>query len=150
MELVQEMVEIQVAKEITKANEYNRTVRGFNSFDGNNIIVTFDGKVLGQVQSIACEASYEPIEIGSSETVERELFIGHSYEASMTVENTEVNHELLRELMSHTLTGIYEETTTILSRAERRQNERQKRAEECDDPYRKGIRNMLGGRQRWN
>lgn len=147
MELAQEMIEIQVSREAQMANENNRTITGFKTFDGSGIVATFNGRVLGQVQAITYEASHPPSE---SETVEREFYIGHSYEGSMTVENAEVNQDLLRELMYQELISYSIESPPEPNRAERRKKEKQKRAEASDNQYRKELKNMLGGRKRWS
>lgn len=125
---------------------------------GGDVRVFFGDTEIGTIQAIdgSLISNSDPHEFGGSGVIERqETFIARSYEGTVSMENTEVNRSMLQEMLVDELTTmsmsyIWEGQEQAPNRAERRKKPKQKRAEDSDDKYRKGLRNMLGGRKRWN
>lgn len=187
MELVQEMVGIQIAKEVKRASDGGRTLdpvyvenmndfrmhfgnlhepsrngrvyteeavrNAFTSFSGADIVATFNGNVIGTLQSISYTAQREtsPVfEMGSPVAMEREMtFQARRYEGTVELENSEVNRNMLQQLFMDEMIG-FSMGTVSENRAERRANQRKKKDDDCKDQYRQNMKKVLGGRKHWN
>lgn len=101
MELVQVLLEKQEERleEERRAEEAKRTARGFGMFGGADIVATFNGQVIGELQSISYEVERErapTYELGTEPVFGRTS----GFEGSMEMSNAIVDEgaEFLREV----------------------------------------------------
>ncbi len=139
MELIQKYTS---QHEKNKENEalYQTSIPMINSYQGHDIVASFNGEVIGTLEAIDMNVSRE-----SSEVTEMgERFTAQPYEGTITLENSEANRERLSRF-------FYEITyDTHPNREERRKKPSVRKAEERENQFKKGLRKMLGGRNKWN
>jgi hypothetical protein len=109
----------------------------------NGVQVFIDGVEIGQIQSISFtpERETEPLqELGFTQN-----------EGTITLQNTETSRQLLRELICQETMPTYEVRTQMPpNREERRKKPSQRKGDEQQDPNKKKLKQMLGGRNKWN
>jgi hypothetical protein len=126
----------------------------FRILDGTDIVMTFNGREVGTLQAITMDVERESASVRGidSSVVVIDEFHARPYEGSVTLENTEINRNLLQELLYGEMTASYSYMNGQIpqSRAERRKKPSIKADEELHDGYRRGLRKMIGGRKKWN
>ncbi len=146
MELIQKYTG---QNEKNKENEvlYQTSIPMIHTYHGYDIVASFNGEVIGTLESIDVSVSRE-----SSEVMEiEERLTARPYEGTITIDNSEINREMLSRLLFDDLRSTYEIThRTRPNREERRKKPSVRKAEEKENQFKKGLRKMLGGRRKWN
>lgn len=144
MELVQEYVDQYEARQprTVKVMGVGSTSTLYGGFE-DDVRVYIGDQEIGRMQSISASASREE--------EPREIGVLTHYEGAFAIRNSVEGRRLYQDLIEQQMRDM---SLSIgfsqPNRAERRKKASARKEEEEQDPYRKGLRNMLGGRGRWN
>ncbi|PVC63344.1 hypothetical protein C2I27_04355 [Priestia megaterium] len=142
MELVQEYVDQYEARQprTVKVMGVGSTSTLYGGFE-DDVRVYIGDQEIGRMQSISVSREEEP----------RDLGIITQYEGAFAIRNSVEGRRLYQDLIEQQMRDMsLSFGFSHPNRSERRKKASARKDEEEQDPYRKGLRTMLGGRGRWN